>query len=114
MTCRPRRRQPRRGPDVIERLHSGAAPGHSTVWIVVRLLLAPVIFLGREPLRVLLAFVAALATVSAFGCLFSIRFALNTGGSLWEPLVMAYGLGVVASVAWWLRSCIRPMFATHY
>jgi len=82
--------------------------------VVLRLLLAPVIFLGRGPLRVLLAFVAGFATFGAFACLFSIRLALDTGGGLWEPLASAYGLGVLACVAWWLRSHIRPMFDGNY
>ena len=66
--------------------------------LVLRLLLAPVIFLGRGPLRLLLASVAGIATVAAFACLFSIRLALDTGSGLWEPILSAYGMATVAAV----------------
>ena len=82
--------------------------------LVLRLLLA-VIFLGRGPLRRLLASVTGIPTVAAFACLFSIRLALDTGSGLWEPLLSANGLAAVAAVSWWLRARIPLMFErVHY
>ena len=82
--------------------------------------MAPVIFLGRGPLRLLLASVAGIATVAAFACLFSIRLAPDTGSGsgsgsgLWEPILSAYGLAAVAGVSWWLRARIPLMFERHH
>jgi hypothetical protein len=71
---------------------------------VLHLLLAPLVCLGRGPLRVLLACVEGTAACGALACLLSVPLTLEMRASLWEPIVAAYGLGALAAAARWLRA----------